>query len=127
LTDCFADHLSRPGIDGGTPGAMHNVHPLPVKKSQKKNKVARLNIEPWHDRLIVSDSGKIEGVLGNAMIALREAPAWQFVVAYDEFAQKIMLRSSQNESTAFPEAAGGNLVTKPFPNVFEEPLKNLQT
>ena len=31
------------------------------------------------------------------------------------------------ESTGFPESAGGNLVTKPFPNVFEEPLKNLQT
>jgi predicted P-loop ATPase len=70
---------------------LDNVHPLPVKKAQKKNKAARLNIEPWHDRLIVSDGGKIEGVLGNAMITLREAPAWQFVVAYDEFAQKIML------------------------------------
>jgi hypothetical protein len=35
--------------------------------------------------------------------------------------------SKKNESTAFPESAGGNLVTKPFPNVFEEPLKNLQT
>ena len=31
------------------------------------------------------------------------------------------------ESTGFPKSAGGNLVTKPFPNVFEEPLKNLQT
>jgi predicted P-loop ATPase len=64
-----------------------NIHPLP----KKINGVVRLNKEPWHDRLIISDSGRVEGVLGNAMIALREAPAWRFVLAYDEFAQKIML------------------------------------
>ena len=66
-----------------------NVHPLPTPK--KKNKVTRLNPEPWHDRLIRTDVGRVEGVLGNAMIALREAPAWQFVLSYDEFAQTIML------------------------------------
>src|SRR6516225_5113511 len=66
-----------------------NVHPLPTPKI--KNKVARLNPEPWHDRLIRTDVGRVEGVLGNAMIALREAPAWQFVLSYDEFAQTIML------------------------------------
>jgi hypothetical protein len=37
------------------------------------------------------------------------------------------LLSSQTETRGFPESAGGSLVTKPFPNVFEEPLKNLQT
>jgi len=35
--------------------------------------------------------------------------------------------STQIESTGFSESAGGNLVTKPFPNVFEEPLNDLQT
>jgi hypothetical protein len=31
-----------------------------------------------------------------------------------------------NRDQGIPESAGGNLVTKPFPNVFEEPLKDLQ-
>jgi hypothetical protein len=35
--------------------------------------------------------------------------------------------TKKNESTGFLSQQGGNLVTKPFPNVFEEPLKNLQT
>ena len=35
--------------------------------------------------------------------------------------------STLNESTGFPESVRGNLVTKPFPNVFEEPLNDLQT
>jgi predicted P-loop ATPase len=68
-----------------------NVHALPVRK---KNKVTRLNPEPWHDRLIRTDAGKVEGVLGNAMIAMREAPSWQCVLSYDEFAQKIMLTAA---------------------------------
>jgi predicted P-loop ATPase len=61
------------------------------KPDFKKAKTVPYTPQAWHELLIKNENGKIERVLGNAMIALREAPAWQHVLRFDEFAQRIML------------------------------------
>ena len=40
----------------------------------------------WRARLLVSAKNAPKPILANALIALREAPEWQGVLAYDEFA-----------------------------------------
>jgi predicted P-loop ATPase len=40
----------------------------------------------WRKDLIVTDKGKTQAVLTNAVIALREAPEWNGVLSFDEFA-----------------------------------------
>src|SRR5512140_2471269 len=43
-------------------------------------------LEPWRDHLMLTGTGTPKPLLANAITALREAPAWQGVLAYDEFA-----------------------------------------
>src|SRR6478735_2737349 len=43
-------------------------------------------LEPWRANLILTGTGAPKPLLANAITALREAPAWQGVLAYDEFA-----------------------------------------
>jgi predicted P-loop ATPase len=43
-------------------------------------------LEPWRANLIVTGAGAPKPLLANAITALREAPAWQGVLAYDQFA-----------------------------------------
>ena len=43
-------------------------------------------LEPWRNNLIVTGAGAPKALLANAITALREAPAWQGVLAYDQFA-----------------------------------------
>jgi predicted P-loop ATPase len=43
-------------------------------------------LEPWRANLIVTGAGTPKPLLANAITALREAPAWQGVLAYDQFA-----------------------------------------
>ena len=42
--------------------------------------------DEWKRRLLVTPTREARPLLANALIALREAPAWKGVVAYDEFA-----------------------------------------
>jgi predicted P-loop ATPase len=48
--------------------------------------------EPWRDELIYSANGQIKALLANAIMALRLAPAWQGVLAYDEFSLRTLLQ-----------------------------------
>jgi len=43
-------------------------------------------LEPWRANLIVTGTGAPKPLLANAITALREAPAWRGVLAYDQFA-----------------------------------------
>ena len=43
-------------------------------------------LEPWRANLILTVTGAPKPLLANAITALREAPAWQGVLAYNEFA-----------------------------------------
>ena len=43
-------------------------------------------IEPWREHLLLTNTGTPKALLANAITALREAPAWQGVLFYDEFA-----------------------------------------
>jgi predicted P-loop ATPase len=47
--------------------------------------------EPWRDRLLLTDTKKPRPLLANAITALREAPAWQGVLSYDEFAMETIV------------------------------------
>lgn len=51
-------------------------------------------IEPWRDHLILTGTGAPKPLLANAITALREAPAWQGVLAYDEFALETVVTDS---------------------------------
>jgi predicted P-loop ATPase len=46
----------------------------------------------WHDELVRSDKGKILPTFGNALTALRLAPAWNSVLGYNEFALRAETR-----------------------------------
>jgi predicted P-loop ATPase len=43
-------------------------------------------LEPWRANLILTGTGTPKPLLANAITALRDAPAWQGVLAYDQFA-----------------------------------------
>ena len=48
-------------------------------------------LEPWRTNLILTGTGTPKPLLANAITALREAPAWQGVLAYDQFAVETIL------------------------------------
>ncbi len=48
----------------------------------------------WKSRLILSLYGAIKPLLANAMTALREAPAWFGIFAYNEFSKEAMLMAA---------------------------------
>ena len=48
----------------------------------------------WKTRLLLTITGAPRPLLANAITALREAPAWFGVLAYDEFSRETVIRSS---------------------------------
>lgn len=48
----------------------------------------------WKSKLLTSKFGAPKPLLANAITALREAPAWSCVLAYDEFARETIIRSA---------------------------------
>ncbi|WP_024514297.1 VapE domain-containing protein [Bradyrhizobium sp. Tv2a-2] len=50
--------------------------------------------EPWMEHLIVTATGAPKALLANAMTALRDAPAWQGCLAYDEFSHQTTIVES---------------------------------
>ena len=48
----------------------------------------------WKTRLLVTSTGTPRPLLANAITALREAPAWFGVLAYDEFSRETVIRSA---------------------------------
>ena len=42
----------------------------------------------WRERLLLTNTGTPRPLLANAITALREAPAWQGVLSYDQFAME---------------------------------------
>jgi predicted P-loop ATPase len=49
--------------------------------------------EVWRPLLILTPTGKPRPLLANAIIALREAPAWHGVLAYNEFRRETVIES----------------------------------
>ncbi len=47
--------------------------------------------ELWREHLLLTATGTPKPLLANAITALREAPAWQFVLSYDQFAMETIL------------------------------------
>lgn len=47
--------------------------------------------EIWREHLILTSTGAPKTLLANAITALREAPAWQGVLAYDQFAMETIV------------------------------------
>jgi predicted P-loop ATPase len=47
--------------------------------------------EAWRDHLILTITGTPKPLLANAITALREAPAWHSVLAYDQFAMETII------------------------------------
>jgi hypothetical protein len=45
----------------------------------------------WYDRALTGSKGQVRGILRNALLALREDPAWQGVLAYDEMQATALL------------------------------------
>jgi predicted P-loop ATPase len=70
------------------------AHAERAKRQKKAAEEPRANghaqddADLWRDRLIRSDTGKVLRTLANVLIALRTAPAWQGVLAWDEFASR---------------------------------------
>jgi predicted P-loop ATPase len=48
----------------------------------------------WKSKLLATSSGIPRALLANAIAALREAPVWLFVLAYDEFAGETVIRAA---------------------------------
>jgi hypothetical protein len=51
------------------------------------------NEEMWRGHLILTPTKSPKSILANAIIALREAPEWQRVLAYNEFRQETVIES----------------------------------
>ncbi|HEY7844401.1 MAG TPA: virulence-associated E family protein, partial [Bradyrhizobium sp.] len=49
--------------------------------------------EAWRLLLILTPTKNPRSILANAIIALREAPAWQCVLAYNEFRRETVIQS----------------------------------
>jgi predicted P-loop ATPase len=47
--------------------------------------------EIWREHLLLTTTGTPKSLLANAITALREAPAWQGVLAYDQFAMETIV------------------------------------
>jgi len=47
--------------------------------------------ELWREHLLLTTTGTPKPLLANAITALREAPAWQFVLSYDQFAMETIV------------------------------------
>ena len=45
----------------------------------------------WYDRALTGSKGQVRGILHNALLALREDPAWHGVLAYDEMQATALL------------------------------------
>jgi hypothetical protein len=45
----------------------------------------------WYDRALTGSKGQVRGILANALLALREDPAWHGVLAYDEMQATALL------------------------------------
>jgi hypothetical protein len=48
----------------------------------------------WKSKLLLTSAGTPRPLLANAITALRESPAWSFVLAYDEFAGETIVRAA---------------------------------
>ena len=48
----------------------------------------------WKGRLLVTSTGAPRPLLANAITALREAPAWFGVLAYDEFSRETVIKAA---------------------------------
>jgi predicted P-loop ATPase len=50
-----------------------------------------MNNDQWKDGLLVNDKGMPKALFANAVVALRDAPAWLAALAFDDFAKRSML------------------------------------
>ena len=50
--------------------------------------------DDWKSELLVNRTGEPRALLANAMLALRRAPAWSGVLAYDEFAMQTVMSAA---------------------------------
>jgi len=66
----------------------------PPQRRSKMAEAAPKRQRGWRSRLLHTPRRAIKPILANAMIALREAPAWFSAFAYNEFSKEAMLTSA---------------------------------
>ena len=69
--------------------------------------------EAWRKHLILTGTGTPKPLLANAITALREAPAWHGVLAYDQFAMETIVdarhRGTSKTTWRGPRARGHHM------------------
>jgi predicted P-loop ATPase len=78
-------------------GAVESMVESNLQLIRGEAKPARVAVQPadsWRARLITTDAGNPRPVLENAIVALRHAPEWRGVLAFDDFAQRIVTRKA---------------------------------
>jgi predicted P-loop ATPase len=63
-----------------------------LKEDREKKLRGRASHEDWSAELILDKNGNIKAELHNLILIMREAPKWKGVLAYDEFAARVMVR-----------------------------------
>jgi predicted P-loop ATPase len=63
-----------------------------LKKDREKKLRGRAGYEDWSAQLMLDKGGEIIANLHNLILILREAPKWKGVLAYDEFAARVVLK-----------------------------------
>ena len=90
----------------------------PLAKPKRKEKPGSARDFDWYSKTITNSEGKPLSVLANAILALRDDPAWAGILTYDEMERSVMLAASvprhgvsQVAGTLFPCAVTDDDVT----------------
>jgi virulence-associated protein E len=65
--------------------------PAPEPEAKAEAKADNAPGAGWYDRALVGTKGQVRSSLANALLALREDPAWEGVLAYDEMQATVLL------------------------------------
>jgi hypothetical protein len=86
------------GLDDGELKPRHRPSPEPKASASKTGSAGGASAKreevpagDWYERALTGTKGQVLGILANAMLALREDPAWEGVLAYDEMQATALL------------------------------------
>jgi predicted P-loop ATPase len=79
------------GLNAGSLRRIIENQLVDLKKDREKT--LRADRQPWEDKLILNKDGTVKPNLANLVLILRESPHWKGVFGYDDFNNRVVIRS----------------------------------